>query len=194
MSTHFYHTHALDYFNQTIEVDPSSFLLPFVKHLKPGSEILDAGCGSGRDMLWLSERGFYCTGLELSPDLAALARQHTDLPVTEADFVSFDFSQLNMDGVLLIGALVHLPHDHFPLVLSNILKALKPGGHALITMKQGQGRQEADDGRTFYLWGREDLDRIFNAHGLICVDYSVQTSLVRKIDTWMSFVLKNTDQ
>ena len=61
----------------------------------------------------------------------------------------------------------------------------------LITMKQGQGRQEADDGRTFYLWGREDLDRIFNAHGLICVDYSVQTSLVRKIDTWMSFVLKS---
>lgn len=44
-----------------------------------------------------------------------------------------------------------------------------------------------------FIWGKggRDLDRIFNAHGLICVDYSVQTSLVRKIDTWMSFVLKS---
>ena len=187
---HFYHTHAKDYFNQTKQVDPSSFLTPLINHLQPGSKILDTGCGSGRDMLWLKERGFDCICIERSPGLAVLARRHSGLPVIVADFESFDFSRMNMDGVLLIGALVHLPHDRFPLVLSNILKALKPGGHALITMKQGQGRQEADDGRTFYLWGREELDRIFNAHGLICVDYSVQTSLVRKTDTWMSFVLK----
>ena len=28
MSTRFYHTHARGYFNQTIDVDPSSFLSP----------------------------------------------------------------------------------------------------------------------------------------------------------------------
>ena len=95
MSTHFYHTHAQDYFNQTIEVDPSSFLLPFAKHLTPGSKVLDVGCGSGRDMLWLTERGFNCTGLELSPELAALARQHTGMPIIEADFKYFDFSRMN---------------------------------------------------------------------------------------------------
>lgn len=191
MSTHFYNIHARDYFNQTIEVDPSSFLLPFAKRLTPESKVLDIGCGSGRDMLWLTERGFNCTGLERSPDLAALARQHTGLLVIEADFEYFDFSRMNMDGVLLIGALVHLPHERFSPVLSNILKALKPGGHALITMKKGQGKQELEDGRMFYLWDREDLSRVFNVNGLICVDYSVQTSLVRKSDTWMSFVLSS---
>ena len=108
---HYYHTHAQDYFNQTIEVDPSSFLLPLVKYLTPGSKILDIGCGSGRDMLWLKQRGFNCTGLERSPDLAALARQHSALPVIVADFESFDFSRMNMDPVLLIGALVHIPND-----------------------------------------------------------------------------------
>ena len=190
MSTFFYHTHAQDYFNQTIEVDPSSFLLPLVEHLTPESKVLDIGCGSGRDMLWLSERGFQCTGLELSPELAAMARQHTGLTVIEADFESFDFSPMNMDGILLIGAMVHLPHDLFSPVLSNILKALKPGGHALITMKQGQGRQEADDGRMFFLWEQEDLFSMFKKIGLICLDFSVQSSLVRKNDTWMSFVLR----
>jgi len=95
-----------------------------------------------------------------------------------------------IDAVLLIGALVHLPHDLFSPVLSNILKAIKAGGHALITMKQGQGSQESDDGRMFYLWEKGCLLSIFKDSGLICVDYSVQTSLVRKRDTWMSFVLR----
>jgi len=35
---------------------------------------------------------------------------------------------MNMDAVLLIGALVHLPYDRLPVVLSHILMALKPGG------------------------------------------------------------------
>ena len=190
MSNRFYHNHAQDYFNQTIEVDPSSFLLPLAKRLTPESKVLDVGCGSGRDILWLTERGFHCTGLERSPDLAVLARQYTGLPVIEADFESFDFRRMNMDAVLLIGALVHLPHDLFSPVLSNILKALKPGGHALITMKQGQGRQETDDGRMFFLWKKGYLLSIFKDSGLICLDFSVQTSQVRKSDTWMSFVLQ----
>ena len=190
MSSQFYHTHAQDYFNQTIEVDPSSFLLPLVKYLTPGSKILDIGCGSGRDMLWLTERGFHCTGLERSPELAALARQHSTQPVIVADFESFDFSRMNMDAVLLIGALVHIPHERFPEILSRILKAIKPGGHALITMKQGQGGQEADDGRMFFLWDKEDLLSILKKMGLICLDFSVQISQVRKTDTWMSLVLQ----
>ena len=193
MSSHFYQTHAQDYFNQTIEVDPSSFLLPLVKHLTPGSKVLDVGCGSGRDMLWLTELGFHCTGLERSPDLAALARQNTGLPVIEADFEAFDFSPMNVDGILLIGALVHLPHERFSPVLSNILKALKPGGHALITMKQGQGRQELEDGRVFYLWEKEYLFSMFKKTGLICIDFSAQSSQERLLDSWMSFVLKKQE-
>jgi ubiquinone/menaquinone biosynthesis C-methylase UbiE len=91
MNSHFYHTHARDYFNQTVQVDPSSFLSPLINHLQPGSKILDTGCGSDRDMLWLTERGCHCTGLEYSSDLAALAREHSGLPVIEADFETFDF-------------------------------------------------------------------------------------------------------
>ncbi len=38
MSNRFYNTHAQDYFSQTIEVDPSSFLSPPLKYLPPVSE------------------------------------------------------------------------------------------------------------------------------------------------------------
>jgi SAM-dependent methyltransferase len=59
--------------------------------------------------------------------------EHSGLPVFEADFETFDFSRMNMDGALLIGTLVHIPHERFPQILSHILKALKPEGLALIT-------------------------------------------------------------
>ncbi|PTN31764.1 hypothetical protein C6366_17595 [Desulfonatronum sp. SC1] len=34
---------------------------------------------------------------------------------------------------------------------------LKPGGHVLLTMKQGEGTSRAEDGRVFVLWRDEDL-------------------------------------
>jgi len=81
-------------------------------------------------MLWLANRGFSCTGLDSSPALAELARQHTGQSVIEADFVSFDFQGMDMDALLfLVGALVHVPHERFQLIFLRIPRALKPQGH-----------------------------------------------------------------
>jgi SAM-dependent methyltransferase len=190
----YYQNQALAYFEQTFEVDPASFLMPLVKHLPPGAKVLDVGCGSGRDMLWLQNRGFYSTGLDCSPDLSALAREKTGLSVLEADFETFDFSQMQMDALLLVGALVHLPQTRFLPVLKRILQALNSGGLLLITMKQGQGAKQAPDGRVFYLWQKEDLLPIFAELNLFLIESFDQTSKIRQSDTWMSFVLrKNND-
>ena len=184
----FYQNQAQAYFDQTFGVDPSSFLLPLVRHLSPGARILDVGCGAGRDMLWLENRGFSCVGLDWSPTLAELARQHTGLSVIEADFEAFDFQGMDMDALLLVGALVHVPHERFQPIFSCTLRALKPEGHVLLTMKQGQGTQARPDGRVFYLWAKADLMPVFEDCGLICVEYFEQQSTIRTSDTWMSFV------
>lgn len=187
----FYHIYAHAYFDQTFGVDPSSFLLPLVRHLSPNAYILDIGCGAGRDMLWLENRGFSCLGMDYSPVLAELTRKHTGLVVIEADFESFDFQELDMDALLLVGALVHVPHEHFQLTFSRILNALKSQGHVLLTMKQGQGTQTRPDGRVFYLWSKTELMSIFEDCSLRCLDYFEQQSKIRASDIWMSFVLQS---
>ncbi|WP_148214079.1 class I SAM-dependent methyltransferase [Desulfohalobium retbaense] len=186
----FYQSQAQAYFEQTFGVDPSSFLQPLSKYLQPGTYILDVGCGAGRDMLWLQKRGFNCTGLDSSPALAELARRHTGLSVIEADFESFDFQRMDMDALLLVGALVHVPYERFQLIFSRILRVLKPEGHVLLTMKQGQGAQNRPDGRVFYLWSKDDLMHIFEDFGLNCLEYFEQQSKIRASDIWMSFVLQ----
>jgi SAM-dependent methyltransferase len=187
----FYQNLAQAYFEQTFGVDPSSFLLPFVRQFSPGTRILDVGCGAGRDMLWLENRGFSCVGLEYSPALAELARRHTGLSVIVDDFESFDFHEMYMDALLLVGALVHVPYERFQLILSRILRALKPQGHVLLTVKQGLGVQTIPDGRVFYLWPKADLMPIFEDCGLICVEYFEQQSKIRASDIWMCFVLQS---
>lgn len=186
----FYNTHAETYFKQTVQVDSSPFLSPLTKHLKPRATIMDIGCGSGRDILWLKKKGFSCLGLEKSPNLAALARKHTKTEIMEADFELFDFSKLNMDAILLIGALVHVPKEKFPPVFKHLLHALEPKGLVLITMKQGKGSQPNTDGRLFYLWEKPQLERVFKELNLICLDYSTQSSQIRESDTWMGFLLQ----
>jgi len=187
----FYQNQAQAYFDQTFGIDPSSFLMPLVSYIRSGARILDIGCGAGRDMLWLDKRGFSCIGLDCTPALVELARLHTGRPVIEADFETFGFQGMDMDALLLIGALVHVPHERFQFIFSRILRALKPQGHVLLTIKQGQGTQARPDGRIFYLWPKAELMSILEHYSLVCLEYFEQQSKVRASDTWMSFVLQS---
>jgi len=82
------------YHENTFLIDPTSFLEPFVESLHEGSLILDAGCASGRDLLWLKNRGFNVIGFEKSEQLARLARENAGCKVIEGDFEAYDFSEL----------------------------------------------------------------------------------------------------
>ncbi|WP_045222090.1 class I SAM-dependent methyltransferase [Desulfonatronum thioautotrophicum] len=180
-SPHVYHA-------QTFPLDPSPFLAPLTRHVPAPAHVLDVGCGSGRDLLWMKQRGYNLLGLERSPGLAKLARTHAGCEVLCADFDSFDFTTLSVDAVILIGALVHVPKDRFPATLARILQALMPGGHVLLTMKQGGGVSTAGDGRVFVLWRDEELREVFSGMGLAVVEAFTNTSVLGTGEVWLGYV------
>jgi len=186
----FYEENHLQYFHSTVRVDPASFLEPFARCLAPGATILDIGCGSGRDLRWLAERGFSPTGFERSPSLARLARQHAACPVIEGDFQDFDFSQLSFSALVLVGSLVHLPKAEFPEIFNKICRALAPEGHILITLKEGVGTSPTADGRVFTLWSATELEALFASRGFQVLDFSRQVSKLRADDIWLGYVLR----
>lgn len=185
----YYQANFQEYCEQTFSINPESFLLPLADRLKPGACVLDAGCGSGRDLLWLKQRGFHVIGFERSPGLAQLARKHAGCEVIEGDFRIFDFSQISADAIVLIGALVHIPHEEMPDVFENILHALHPGGHVLVSMKQGTGTKAAKDGRIFYLWQDDELRQVFAQKNCQVGDFSVQVSAIRSEDVWLAYTI-----
>ena len=186
----YYQKNYQDYHEKTFSIDPSSFLQPFVKRLPEGSKILDIGCGSGRDLLWLKNRGFNVMGFERSEGLAALARKNVGCEILEDDFTQYDFSLYSFDALALIGALVHVPQERLSEILSSIYQALKPGGHLTITLKEGDGLLKGTDGRTFTLWQCSQLEKIFFDLNLDILDFNRQVSKFNQSDIWLGYVLR----
>ena len=190
----YYTKHFQAYHQKTFFIDPSSFLEPLKNNLVPGCRILDIGCGSGRDMLWLKNHGFSVSGFERSAGSAELARQKTGCDVIEGDLEDVDFAELPSDAVLLAGSLVHVPHEKLPAVFKRVTTGLRPDGKVLITLKQGHGQASDEHGRVFYFWQESDLEAIFANLGFFVLNFSKQVSKVNAHDVWLGFVLEKTSQ
>lgn len=55
-SIDYYNQNAKDFFDRTVNADVAHRYAKFLPHLSSGARILDAGCGSGRDSLFLKSR------------------------------------------------------------------------------------------------------------------------------------------
>ena len=186
----YYETHAQSYDENTFGLNPSVFLEPFIRVLSPGASILDIGCGSGRDMCWLRQRGFYVTGFERSPALAKLARSRSRCSVLEGDFETFDFlSGDAWDAFMMVGALVHIPHERLFPVLRRIIEGCRSFRTALITFKEGDGVVDAADGRRFYLWRDDAVRDIFTRLDLTVASFFRNVSVTGSGESWLGYVV-----
>lgn len=200
--TDYYSAHYRSYDAQTFHIDPEPFLGRFARWLRAGCRVLDVGCGSGRDLLWLQRRGFDVVGFERSPGLAGLAADRAGCPVIRGDFEHFDFSTLSVHAVVMCGCLVHLPHRRLQRVLASILRSIQtdrlPAGSAdplaYLSVKEGAGRMTDARGRVFYLWQNRDLQDLFAAGGLEVVDFSRRPAADGGGATWLGYVLRKLDR
>ena len=186
----YYQKKFKEYHKKTFNIDPSSFLLPLSEKLSPGACILDIGCGSGRDLLWFKKRGFKVIGFERSPGLASLAMENVRCEIIEGDFETYDFSRLSVDAIMLVGALVHVPHNKVPEVLNSISRALKDDGHILLSLKKGVGNTSDSHGRVFYLWNDGELRDLFKGLDLDVLDYFQQSSMIGTDEVWIGYILE----
>lgn len=178
------------YNQRTWSVDPTVFLEPLLSFLKPDAEIIDIGCGSGRDLFWLVKHGFKPTGFEKSEGLATLAEKQSGCRVIRGDFSVYDFSSLAFDGLLLIGALVHVPHEELFSILNSILKCLQPGGIVLLSQKMGTGCKIDEYGRTFYHWKRSQLNMVIDQIGLDLLQAVENESALGTSEKWLTCYLQ----
>lgn len=189
--TDYYEINADAYFAKTVSADPSVFLSPFVLFLPAQPQILDIGCGSGRDLLWLKQRGYHPTGLERSASLARLAREKSGCPVIEGDLETFDFSTGEWNAVLMVGSLVHISHNQLLPVLQKMLSGFVSPYTILLTMKAGDGCFHCPDGRTFFLWKETEIEAIIRQLNLRTAAFFRNHSAIGNGETWLGYVLQN---
>jgi SAM-dependent methyltransferase len=184
----FYTTRADEYREQTLRVDPTEFLTPLVERLEPGARVLDLGCGAGRDLRWLRQRGFRVSGVERSRPLAMFAREYANCPVLEADFTLLDMAAHPCEAILCIGSLVHLEPPEVARLLGRLLNALAPRGLLFVSLKEGTGTRRLPDGRVFHLWQQQALERLLRKRG-DPLHFRRTVSALRPDETWLGWVV-----
>lgn len=111
-------------------------LKPFLAKVKPGSSVLDVGCGNGRLLLGLPKSVKYI-GIDFSTTLLEKATEiHPEARFLETDITKPDIWQTlpRFDYIFCIAVIHHLASRKEQLfVLKQIKEHLKPGGKCLIT-------------------------------------------------------------
>lgn len=187
----YYDLHFNEYYEKTVNIDPTTFLGPLLQFLPDNAHIIDVGCGSGRDMAWLKSMGFRPMGIEKSAGMTKLAEKKSGCRVITADFLSHDFSKYLADCIIMSASLVHQPHDILLQTLKNIMKALKNPGFIYLSLKFGIGEKTDSEGRKFYLWQDQDLRTVFNMLCLTIVFHAKTPSARGTSEVWLNYILKN---
>jgi SAM-dependent methyltransferase len=137
--------------------------------VRPGTRVLDVGCGVGRLMLRIARRGCFVTGVELMrPDLQSarrlLAEYQQQVELIEGDGGRIPFAADTFDFVTCTETLEHVADPG--LALRELARVLKPGGHLVVsvpdTLPEIVARQMSELYRTDP-WGHR---RIFTRKGI----------------------------
>jgi SAM-dependent methyltransferase len=99
--------------------------------------LLDLGCGPGAFFEELRSQGFFTVGVDFSHEMISLAhkaiRERHAAEVVQADALLLPFREQSFDGLIAVGLLEYFPDDEG--VLGEIRRVLKPGGRALLTVR-----------------------------------------------------------
>ena len=109
--------------------------------------ILDLGCGPGRDLVALKERGHVPVGLDGSEAFVRMARAHSGAEVWHRDFLRLDLAAAEFGGVFANASLFHVPCSELPRVLGELLECLRPGGVLFSSNPRGENQEGWQGGR-----------------------------------------------
>ena len=143
----YYNDRAEQFFSSTLRVDMSPIYERFLNGLALGANILDAGCGSGRDARAFTDLGFNVSAFDASEELAKRASEHCGFAVDVRRFEDVD-EVAQYDAIWCCASLLHVPLSDMHGVLSKLWAALKAGGRMYVSYKLGSG-ERSHDGRRF---------------------------------------------
>ena len=119
----FYDTHAAAFAEGTANADMGELRGRFLQYLKQGQRILDAGCGSGRDVSAFLAAGFAVEAFDASAELCRIAAERTGIDVRQLRFEELAGEEM-YDGIWACASLLHVrAEDLFKDVIDRFRKA-----------------------------------------------------------------------
>lgn len=100
--------------------------------------VLEVGSGPGRVTKHLHGLGVDIRGIDLTPEMVALARKlHPGLRFDVGSLTALDVEDGSLGGLVAWYSLIHVPPELHPEVLYGFHRALRPDGHLLLGFQVG---------------------------------------------------------
>lgn len=118
----------------------SAVSVQLAMRFRPGMHVLDLGCGTGEDAIWLAQRGIWVTATDASPAMLAVARAKADAAgVAELvhlkilDLAHAEAGPIPFDGAFSnFGALNCVPGYHD--LAGRLARCIPAGGYVVLVV------------------------------------------------------------
>ncbi|MEO5655998.1 MAG: class I SAM-dependent methyltransferase [Nitrosospira sp.] len=144
-----YNERAEAFWTGTKDHDVGQNIAALLQHIKavPPFNILDFGCGPGRDLKVFAELGHVATGLEGAMNFVEMARSHSGCEVWHQDFLRLDLPDGHFHGIFANASLFHVPTSELSRVLKELWATLKPDGVLFSSNPRGNNEEGWNQGR-----------------------------------------------
>lgn len=139
----YYDQNAQEYASKTMHADMHYAYERFLFNTFKGAEILDLGCGAGRDILYFQKQGMKVHAQDASAQLALIASKNTGIQVEVKDIRDIDAKD-QYDAIWACASLLHLPFKELEEVLPKLLQAIHKEGIIYMSFKYGEFEGERD--------------------------------------------------
>jgi len=153
-------------------------------------DILDFGCGPGRDLKTFADLGHRAIGLDGSLAFCDMAKIHSGCQVLHQQFLNVDLEQSCFDGIYANASLFHIPSQELPRVLRKFHTALRKDG--VLFMSNPRGNAEGWQGQRYGNYTEfEESKVLIEALGFHLLDhYYRPEGKPRSQQPWLAMVFR----
>ena len=186
-----YNQRAEDFWEGTRDHDVRQNIDALLQHIagEPPFQILDFGCGPGRDLKAFADLGHVAVGLEGALRFVAMARDYTGCVVWHQDFLNLDLPDAYFDGIFANASLFHVPSLELPRVLVELRASMKSGGVLFSSNPRGNDEEGWNRGRYGAYHSLETWRRLLTAAGFVELGHYYRPSgLPREQQPWLASI------
>lgn len=118
-------------------------------HDAGGGPVADVGCGPGYVTDHLHQAGVDAFGIDLSPEMIAIARRdYPHLRFEVGTMTDLDLEDASVTGIVAFWSVIHVPDDAVRGVFEEFRRVLRPRGSLLVGFHVGDETQHTSEGYT----------------------------------------------
>jgi SAM-dependent methyltransferase len=185
-----YSERADAFWEGTRDHDVSQNINALLSHIvaEPPFQILDFGCGPGRDLKAFADHGHMPVGLDGTPEFIRMARDQ-GFEAWEQNFLKLDLPICFFDGIFANASIFHVPRQELPRVLGELWSTLKPRGVLFSSNPRGDNQEGWNNGRYGAYHDLEEWRTLLGSAGFIELgNYYRPAGLPRNRQNWLATI------